>query len=87
MYVPIFPPAVPPELADSSQWERFARLRDKVEADPDAFDDARAVLAPVEAELWAAAADAYVRSEQRRRETFAAQAFAPVDGALRRLGV
>src|SRR5437667_5264744 len=55
VYVPFFPPAVPAALGDPAQWQRFARLRDRVEADPDALPAVRAVLAPIESDLWAEA--------------------------------
>jgi secernin len=44
---------VPPLLGDAATWARFARLRDRVDAEPDALADVRAVLGPVEARLWA----------------------------------
>ena len=38
VYVPVFPPrASPAELAAPATWARFAALRDRVEADPDAL--------------------------------------------------
>ena len=56
VYVPVFPPfGVPAELGDTETWKRFAALRDRVEADPDALEPIRARFAPVEAELWARA--------------------------------
>ena len=40
VFVPFFPPAArPTALTDPAQWQRFARLRDRVEADPDALAD------------------------------------------------
>ncbi len=86
VYVPMFPPAAVPELADEKQWHRFARLRDRVETDPDAFEEVRATLAPVEAELWAAADDAYATGRPGALEANVAAAFAPVDAAMQRLG-
>lgn len=44
-------PAVGP-LSEASTWERFAALRRIVEADGRALARVRAVLAPVEADLW-----------------------------------
>jgi secernin len=81
VFVPAFPPFVAPELADPRQWQRFAALRDRVETDGDALAAVRAELAPVEADLWEQAATC------ADHEAFAARAFAPVDAALRRLGV
>jgi secernin len=40
------------ELGDEATWQRFADLRHRVEADGDALHRVRAVLAPVEADLW-----------------------------------
>src|SRR4029077_9175568 len=49
-YVPLGPDrSVPAVLGDASAWLRFARLRDRVDADPDALGPVRAVLAPLEA--------------------------------------
>jgi hypothetical protein len=81
VFVPAFPPHVAPELAQPEQWERFARLRERVEADADALAEVRAELAPVEAELWDEA------DECDDGAAFARHAFAPVDAALRRLRV
>lgn len=58
VYVPVFPPAwVPPELADPSTWDRFERLRMRVEEHPDELETVREVLGPIEADLWADADD------------------------------
>jgi hypothetical protein len=76
VYVPVFPAAVAPELEDPAQWERFARLRDAVEREPERLASVRAVLDPVEQELWDDA-----------EKLTAASYFAPVDAALHRLGV
>ena len=84
VFVPAFPPFVAPELADPAQWQRFAALRERVEADADALRLVRAELAPVEAELWAAADGCTTPAD---RAAFAAGAFAPVDAALRHLDV
>ncbi|MCZ7525702.1 MAG: hypothetical protein M5U14_04520 [Acidimicrobiia bacterium] len=86
VFVPVFPPEhVPAALAEPATWHRFATLRDRVEAEPGALTGVRAVLGPVETDLWeeadAAAADA------SDREAFAARAWDAVDTALRRLGV
>jgi len=87
VYVPCFPPAVAPELADARQWARFARLRDGIEAAPDRLAEVRAVLAVVEAELWAEADAAFDSGRRSNLDAFARTAFSPVDAALHRLGV
>ncbi len=87
VYVPCFPPAVAPELADPLQWLRFARLRDRIEAAPDLLAEVRPLLAIVEADLWAQAEAAFVSGQRSRLDQVARQAFAPVDSALHRLGV
>ncbi|MEX2393657.1 MAG: C69 family dipeptidase [Actinomycetota bacterium] len=52
VFVP-FDPAigVPSVLGEESAWHRFATLRDRVEADPDALAEIRSVLRPLEEEL------------------------------------
>jgi secernin len=62
IYVPAFPgtvngppPCVPVELSDQALWHAADAVRRRVEADPDALAEARAVLQPVEDELWAEA--------------------------------
>ncbi len=87
VYVPMFPPAVVPELADEKQWHRFARLRDRVEGRPEDRAHVQAVLAPVEDELWAAADDAYADGNHGALGQFVTHAFAPVDAALTALEV
>jgi secernin len=52
VYVPFAADGPVPELlGDEATWWRFARLRDRVEADPAAISTIRAALAPVEAAL------------------------------------
>jgi secernin len=87
VYLPMFPPAVVPELADEKQWQRFARLRDRMEAERDALERVRRVLAPVEDELWARADDAYATGSGGVLDAFTAAAYVDVDAALDRLGV
>ena len=54
VYVPFtFDAPVPDVLGDERAWWRFARLRDRVERDPDTISGIRARLASVEAELAA----------------------------------
>ena len=64
IYVPAFPrtsggppPFVPLELSGEELWHAGDALRRRVEADPDALPEVRAVLQPVEDELWAEADD------------------------------
>jgi len=87
VFVPVFPPALPGELSDPAQWTRFSTLRDRVDTDGAALAGIRAVLGPVEADLWDEA-DALARSgaAPEHRAAFAARAWAPVDAALTRLG-
>ena len=88
VYVPAFDDALAPELGTAATWNRFAALRDRVEADPTRHDEltrVRAELDPVETELWEAADDA--ATDPARRRSFAATAFEPVAAALDRLGV
>jgi secernin len=87
IYVPGFPPAIAPELADGGQWRRFARLRDRVEAAPAELAAVRAELGPVETELWDDAEAAAARGERGPLAGFAKSAWRLVDAALLRLGV
>jgi len=86
VYVPVFPPAAPAELASAAQWDRFARLRERVEHDADALGEIRAELAPVEAALWEEADTITTFGPPAQRE-FAQRAWKPVDAALARLAV
>jgi secernin len=59
IYVPAFPisskgppPFVPIELSGEELWHAADAVRRRVEADPDALPSARAVLQPVEDEIW-----------------------------------
>jgi len=86
VYVPAFPPAaVAPELSDPASWSRFAALRDRVERDGSELEAVRAVLAPIEAELWAEADESC--ADPARRDCFAAGAWRRVDAGLAELGV
>jgi hypothetical protein len=85
VYLPVFPPAsIAPELADAAGWARFARLRDRVERDGDELGEIRAVLAPIEAELWEEAEDAAADPDRRAR--FTTGAWRRVDADLTKLG-
>jgi secernin len=56
VFVPVFlPDVVPPQLADPELWWRLAAGRDAVERDAGRLEEVRAVLDPLEAELWAEA--------------------------------
>jgi secernin len=88
VYVPGFPPAgLPSELAEPATWARFARLRDRVEGHggSDALAEIRAVLGPLEAELWEEA-DAAAGAPDRQ-QAFVASTWSRVEPALEKLGV
>ena len=99
VYVPVFPaPAVgglPAVLADEATWWRFHALRRRVEDGHDAGDDGalvavRAVLGPIEDELWAEAdaiAAAWRGDDDPAAAVLATTAGERVDAALRTLGV
>lgn len=88
IYVPVFPPGrVPDALSDAATWSRFAALARRVERAPDALDRVRAVLAPVEAELWERADHAAKEGTASALDGCVTAAWAPVDAALARLGV
>jgi hypothetical protein len=87
VYVPVFVDAPVRELADAGEWERFARLRTRVESDDDALEAVRSTLGDVETALWDDADAAFASGDQAPRVDFAARAWKPVDAALRRLGV
>lgn len=87
VFVPFFPPAVPAILTDPSQWQRFARLRDRVESDPGALAVVHRALAPVESELWAEADEADAAGAHGPRDAFTERLTPRVDAALVTLGV
>jgi len=85
VYLPAFPPAVAPALADPATWRRFAALRDRVEADGAELAEVRSVLGPLEADLWERAdADA---PDVAAHALSVTEGWAAVDAALTRLGV
>lgn len=86
VYVPAFPPAVPAALASPSQWERFATLARRVERDADALAEIRAVLDPIEAELWDEADALWGAGDTAGARDFVERAYGPVDAALHQLG-
>ena len=83
VFVPVAPPSAATTgepaggaaaaLAEASTWHRFARLRDRVEADGGSLGPIRAVLGPLETGLWA--------------DPDPATAWPRVDAALAELGV
>jgi hypothetical protein len=86
VYFPVFPTAsVPAAFADAATWHRFARLRDRVESDPEALVAVRGVLGPLEARLWEEADR--VATDPTAHAAFVATAWNALDGALTRLGV
>lgn len=88
VYIPVFPPRLTPtELARPETWSRFAALRDRAEADGAVLPSVRDELSGVEAELWERADVAYATGTPTALEQFVASSWAPVDAALRRLGV
>jgi hypothetical protein len=87
VYVPLFPPIVPVEMSDEQQWERFARLRERVDADGDALGEIRAALAPVENDLWEEADHLAACANDGERSAFATRAWRPIEAALSRLAV
>ncbi len=58
-----------------------------MDADADALAEIRAVLAPVEAELWEEADTAFAKGNRASLDDFAHAAYTPVAHALTRLGV
>jgi hypothetical protein len=84
VYVPVFPLAVPAALGEPQTWERLAALRDRVERDPDALAEIRAVFGPLESELWAEADDVAERCDSHR--AFVEGAWDRVEEALGRMG-
>jgi hypothetical protein len=87
VFIPFFPPVVPAALSDPAQWQRFTRLRERVESRPDALGEVRRVLAPVENDLWAEADEHFETGERDPLDSFAREATARVDAALEALGV
>jgi len=88
LYLPIFPPAdVAPALAQRSTWARFAALRNRVETDTEALGEVRAVLGPLETELWQRAEVDATDTDPAARAVGVTEAWTSVDAALVRLGV
>ena len=86
VYVPGFADALPSELGEEREWRRFAHLRNRVESDPNVLPEIRAVLDPVEAELWAGADEAYATGSTAALAAWAEPAYQAVHAALLRLG-
>jgi len=87
VFVPFFPPAVPSALRDPRRWHRFAQLRKQAETEPDALENIRRVLTPVENDLWAEADQSFVTGKLAPLEAFGRAAGERVDAALEVLGV
>jgi secernin len=88
VYIPVFPPfGVPSELSDPETWHRFATLRKRVESGPHELTAVRAILAPVEGELWARADEAVGSGVQAAIDHATESAWPLVDDALRQLHV
>jgi hypothetical protein len=88
VYVPVFPShAVPAALRHPATWHRFATLRKQVEAGPDELAVVRAVLAPLEAELWENADRAAQQGTRGAVEAYLAATWPAVEDALSRLHV
>ena len=87
VYVPVFPAAgIPASLSDERTWARFAAGRDRVEADPNALAEIRAVFSPVEDALWSEA-DVIEATDLAAMRAFTATAFESVEAALTRLSL
>lgn len=83
VFLPVFPPVdVPAELGRPRTWRRFAELRDRVEADREALVAIRAVLDPLEAELWDEADRAADDPDPAARQRLVAGEVARVEAAL-----
>ncbi|MCU0268378.1 MAG: hypothetical protein MUF83_06985 [Acidimicrobiales bacterium] len=81
IYAPLFLPGpVPVELGLEATWGRVAALRAAVEREDDALVAVRAVLGPVESELWDEA-DAVV-DDDAARTAFSATLWPRIDAAL-----
>jgi hypothetical protein len=86
VFVPLFATsAIPTALAEESTWARFTDLRERVEHNGDTLAEIRAVLGPLEADLWARADE--VAAVPRAQSSFVDSAWSRVDGALATLGV
>lgn len=95
VFVPVLPSHVPSALGDRTLWRRFDHLRRRVEeaadSDPDggrgALEAVRAVTGPLESELWADAAGAARRGDERRAADAAAAVGPRLAAALDQLAV
>ena len=86
VFVPFLVPVVPRFLTDAAQWERTVALRDRIDADHDALAATRAVLDPLELELWQEA-DALVDAPPGAWQPFGATCGTRIEQALTDLGV
>jgi len=71
IFVPAFPrtaagppPFVPFELSCEPMWRAADAVRQRVDADPEAIEEVRSVLDPIEDELWAEADDVVDRPQE-----------------------
>jgi secernin len=88
VYLPVFPfDAVPVPIGSEHSWRRFDALRARAEGAPEGLAEIRAVLGPLEAELWEEADEIASADDPRGRSAFAGTAWDRVDGALAQLGV
>jgi len=84
VFVPVFPPvAVPTALGSTATWDRFDTLRERVEKDPTELLAIRAVLGPIESELWAEAD--HISHDPGQHAAFVANAWSDVDRGLEQL--
>jgi hypothetical protein len=87
VFVPTLAASVPPALGDARLWQRFAALRDRVEADGDALAAVRARLAPIEAEAWEAADSHFAAGETHALRAAPTDTLRSIAAALDALGV
>ena len=88
VFVPVFPPlGVPAELAQPRLWDAFEALRPAVEGPDggDALAAVRAVLGPVEQELWDEADGCAAPGRRVEREAYLAGVGPRLDAALQRI--
>lgn len=86
IYLPFIFSAVPQSLSDLRMVERFAAVRDMVDGDHSQLRAVRAVLDPLEAEIWEQA-DAINSADHDAWTAFAHANDALLDGALTSVGV
>jgi hypothetical protein len=90
VYVPVIGDGLPAALADEARWQRFARLRERVEADPTGtveLASIRAELDPVEQQWWSETDVAATAAHPRPVARILDEGLRRVDETLNRLGV